>query len=547
MSSDLRRRARAVPWSAAGRGWSQRASEGALRRPDGSAAGSGTLAADAPLAPDRRSRWVAVGVVLVGSYAAVLNITVVGVALPAMAGDLGGGGLFGLDWVVTSFLVGVMLALPVTGWLADRFGRKVVYTASLGVFGLGALGCAAAPTMDLVVVARFVQGLGGGAVMPIGMAVVFDLFPPHRRGLGLGVWGVAIMAAPAAGPPLGGWVVTVVSWRWIFLIFVTVAAVAVALAVRWLPDVGHREARRLDVVGWALAAVGVAVVVLGFRQIGLWGPTSPATIATGLTALVTLAVLVRRSLHRAEPIIEFRMLAVPTYAVAMAVVSLLSLAQFAQLTFLPVELQVVRGLDARQVGLLLAPAAIGMAAMMPIGGWFVDRVGARAPVVIGLGLIANSLWQLAHLQPDGSQASLVRILVIQGVGMGLVFIPTTVSAMNSLPARFVAQASAVNNLTRQLGGAIGIAVLSAVLVADLGAVAPASPVIDQAQAAYNRVFLIAFWFVTAAALTAVFLPGRKRARQHHAERSEELADLYRPNGATGTPRVRGQTTEARLG
>lgn len=472
-----------------------------------------------------RSPWVAVAVVLVGSYAAVLNMTVVGVALPVIADDLGGASgavAVAVDWVVTGFLVGVVLALPLTGWLSDLIGRKAVYIASLVVFGIGALACAVAPTMEIVVAARVVQGFGGGALMPVGMAIVYDLFPPHRRGSALGIWGVAIMAAPAAGPPLGGWIVDAASWRWIFGVFVIVAAAAALLALRWLPDVGHREVRRLDAVGWVFAAVGLVVTVVGFRQFADWGPASPAALGTAAVGVTAFAVLVRRSLRRVDPIIEFRMFATPTFAAAMVLTSLLSLGQFAQLTFLPVELQVVRGLDARHVGLLLGPAAVGTAVMMPIGGWLVDRIGARVPVFAGLSLMAISMWNLAHLRPDGSELGLVVVLVVQGVGMGLVFVPTTVSAMNSLPGRFVAQASAVNNLTRQLAGAIGVAVLSAVLVADLGAVAPTAPAVEQAQSAYNRVFLIAFWSLVAALAVGVLLPGRAATRRHHAERAAEL-------------------------
>lgn len=471
----------------------------------------------------QRSPWIAVGVVLVGSYAAVLNITVVGVALPAMADDLNrAGGALAVDWVVTIFLIGVVLALPVTGWLSDRFGRKHVYMGCLLLFGLGALVCAAAPTMEMLVVGRFLQGFGGGALMPVGMAIVYDLFPPHRRGSAIGIWGVAIMAAPAAGPPLGGWIIDAADWRWIFGVFVIISALAVFLAVRWLPDVGHRDIRRLDVVGWMLAAVGLVVVVIGFRQVGEWGPTSVPTFVTAAVAAFAFAVLIARSIRHPHPIIDFRMFAVPTFAVAMALTAMLSLGQFAQLTFLPVELQVVRDLEPRHVGLLLAPAAVGTAAVMPVGGWLVDRIGARTPVIVGLCLLAASMWNLAHLRPDGSERTLVGVLVLQGIGLGLVMIPTTVSAMNSLPGRFVSQASAMNNLTRQLGGAIGVALLSAILVSDLGAVAPAAPVIEEAQRAYNRVFLVAFWSIVCAIGVALFLPGRATALRHHAERVAEL-------------------------
>lgn len=475
-----------------------------------------------------RSPWVAVGVILIGSYAAILNVTVIGVALPDIADSLStpsGTSATSVDWVVSAFLVGVVLVLPVSGWLADWLGRRRLYIVSLATFGAGAGLCVLAPTLELLVAGRFVQGLGGGMLMPVGMAMVYELFPPSRRGTAMGIWGVGMMAAPAAGPPLGGWLVTVGSWRWVFGLFAAVAVVAMVLAARWLPDAGHRDSRRLDVVGWALMSVGVVLLVLGSRELPQLGLASPVTIGAVVVVLVVTVVMIRRSLRLTSPIVDLDMFAVRTFRMSMVIVTVLSVAQFAQLTFLPIELQVVRGLDTQRVGLLLAPAAVGVAAMMPISGWLADRIGAKLPVTVGLAVMAVSMWRLAHLRPDGSDAEIVRILVVQGIGMGLVMMPTTVAAMNSLPARFVAQASAVNNLARQLGGAIGIAALSALLVADLGAVSPIDADVVKAQAAYNRVFLVAFWAtVMSCAIAVVFLPGRRRALADQEARAQELPD-----------------------
>lgn len=471
------------------------------------------------------SPWVAVGVILVGSSASTLDLSVIGVALPAIEEDFrGGGSAISADWIATAYLVGVVFALPLTDWLSGRLGRKAVYLASLALFGVGSFACALAPTLEAAVAGRFVQGLGGGALIPMGMAIVYDLFPPERRGAALGLWGLAVMAGPAAGPPLGGWVVTAVSWRWIFGLFVVVAAVSIALSLRWLPDTGEREPRRLDLVGWMLAAVGVTTLVVGSRRIGDWGPTSPGAGAVVVITIAIFGVLVRRSLRRADPIIEFRLFGVRTFGAAMAVTAMLSVGQIGQLTFLPVELQVVRQLDAYQVGLFLTPAALGTAVMMPVGGWLVDRVGARAPSVIGLSVTAFGMWELAHLEPDGSDASVVELLALQGVGIGLSFIPTTVAAMGSVPSRFVTQASVLTTLVRQLGGALGVAVLGAIVVAELGAVAPVDPPVDQAQDTYNLVFLVTFWIVAGAATVALLLPGRSATRQHQVERAAEAGD-----------------------
>lgn len=483
--------------------------------------------ADTPLQgrePPARSPWIAVLVILVGSYAAVLNITVVGVALPAIDESFGGDASLSVDWVVTVFLTGVVLVLPLTGWLADRLGRRRMYILSLVAFGSGAAMCALAPTMLVLIAGRLLQGFGGGALMPVGMAMVYDLFPPHRRGTAMGIWGIGIMAAPAAGPPLGGWMVSTVGWRWIFGVFVVVSALAVILAWLRLPDIGHKERRRLDPVGWALVATGVILMVLGSRQGNEWGWDSPVTWAVMAVAALCLALAVWWSRRRDDPIIEFEMFAGRTFATAMTLVALMSIAQFARLTFLPIELQVVRELDAQRVGLLLTPGALGVAMTMPVSGWLADRVGAKVPATIGLAISTVTMWQLAHLEPDVPQRRIAEILVVQGLGMGLVMMPTTLAAMNSLPARFVAQASAMNNLVRQLGGALGIAVLSAVVVASVGDVSPVGLPAEQTQAAYNRVFVIATWsFLFATIVAAIFLPGRKQARRDQDNRAAEMA------------------------
>ncbi|MEX2627643.1 MAG: DHA2 family efflux MFS transporter permease subunit [Ilumatobacteraceae bacterium] len=481
--------------------------------------------------PDRsptpaRSPWVAVGVVLVGSYAAVLNITVVGVALPAITDDLRGGGAPGADWVVTTFLIGVVVVQPLTAWAADRFGRSRVYVVSLLAFAAGSLLCALAPGMWLLIGARFVQGLGAGAVMPIGMATVYELFPPSRRGMAMGVWGVAIMAAPAVGPPFGGWMVDVASWRLLFVLFAAFAVAATALTLRYLPDVGNREPRPFDLLGWLLASTGVVALVVGSRQVADWGPLDTRTLAVAVIGVGVLVLVVMRSLRQTHPIIEFRIFAVPTFAAGTVVVWLSSMNQLGQLTFLPIELQVVRDLEAGHVGVLLAPAAIGVALTMPLGGWLVDRVGARAPVLVGSVLMAAGTFELSRLRPDGSERSLVLVLILVGVGQGLVFIPTTVATMNSLPTRFVAQASVVNSLNRQIGGAVGVAALSAVAVASLGSVAPeaADVVPGDAQDAYNRVFLVSAVTAVVCAAVCILLPGRRRTMADHRARAAEIPD-----------------------
>lgn len=475
-----------------------------------------------------RYPWIAMAVVLTGSYMVVLDTTVLGVALAQIAEDLQTSSAFGVDWVVTAYLVAVGITQPATGWMADRWGKKHLYVAALLFFTLGSGLSTVAPTLWTLIGARVVQGLGGGAMMPVGMAMIYELFPPNRRGTALGIWGVAIMAAPALGPPVGGWLVTNASWRWIFFVNLPIGALALFLAVRLLRDIGFREERPLDIRGWMLASIGIVGIVIVSRQASDWGWGSPVTLLLFAAGIAVLAWLVRRSLRHAHPIIDFRMFAVPTFSLTIALVALMIITQFARLTFLPVELQVVRGLTAQEVGLILAPGAIGVATTMPLGGWLADRIGSRVPVAVGVLVMTGSTWFIAHLRPDTPKSHLVAILVVSGVGTGLAIMPSTVAAMNALPTRFVAQAAAVRSLNQRVAAALGTAALAAFIAAQLGVVAPES--LDaagrvEAQDVYNQVFLIATGILVAVFVLALFLPGRKRMRQFQEYRADEHREV----------------------
>lgn len=493
---------------------------------DAESAGDAEAAARAEVRAARTGwrPWIVMGVVLIGSYLVVLNTTILGVALPQISADLGPGGLLDVDWVITTYLLAVVAVQPATAWFAGRFGHKRVYVTSLAVFALGSLLSALAPTLEALLAARFVQGAGGGALMPLGMSMVLAVFPPHRRGLVLGIRGVAVMAGPALGPPLGGLAVTQGSWRMIFVGLVALGLIAVPLAARLLRDPARREAKPLDTGGWALAFLGVALLVVGARQAGAWGFTAPPTLAALALGLTVLVLLGRRSLRRPHPIIEPRLLTTPTFVVSLLVVWMITVVTFARLNFLPVELQVLRDLSAQDVGLIMAPSAIGVAATMTLGGWLADRVGARGPLLAGLTVMCATTWQLANLTPDTSVWWITGVLLAQGLGTGLMRIPLNVAGINAVPNRLITQASALRSLNRQVASAVGTAVLAALVVAQLGSITPevtSAEDVAAAQAAYNRVFEVAFGVLLVALTAALAMPGRRRMRELQARRAEE--------------------------
>ena len=478
--------------------------------------------------------WVMMGVILAGTYLPVVSMTVLGVALPDIARDLGATSTLSTEWVVTIYVAAVALILPATGWLGDRFGRRPTYLAALASFGVGSVVCVAAPTFNLLVAGRVLQGLGGGILQPIAMATIYELFPVDKRGTALGMWGVAVMAAPAVGPPLGGWVVTNWGWRWIFVAMVVLSLIALVLAALLFRETGVREERTLDVRGWALAALGVLTLVIVSRQASEWGFGSPLTVGAVVVAVGAFVVLVWRSRRMTSPIIDLTMFQVPVFSITMVVITLMTMSQFARLNYLPVELQVVRGIDAQEVGLLLMPAAIGVAITMPIGGRLADRIGPRLPVTLGVGLVTLTTLGLANLTPTTPYPAIVALLVTQGIATGLAMMPTTIGAMNALPMRFVAQASSVIALNRQLAGAVGTAVLGAVIVVQLGAIAPAGLTapgeIQQAQDGYNHMFLLAAVLMGITTVLALFLPGKERTLEFQRERAREQEELLSPPG-----------------
>ncbi len=478
--------------------------------------------------PGDRYPWIAMGVVLIGTFMVVLDTTIVNVALPQIGIALGRSS--GIEWVVTAYMLAVGLGQPATGWLADRFGRKQVFVTSLGLFTAGSLLAALSPNLETLVAFRVLQGLGGGFMMPVGMTMIYELFPPDRRGTALGIWGIAAMTAPALGPVIGGYLATTVSWHWLFLVNVPIGALGVLAGVRLLRDTGYRERRPFDALGLTLASSGLVAWLLGFSGVTEHGWSSPRVSGTILAGAVLLTAFVRRQLRSEHPLIDVRMFKVPVFTLTIVIGWSVVLIQYGKLTFLPLELQTLRGMTPLDVGFLFLPAAAASALAFPVAGRLTDRIGPRIPVMTGAAFLAISAWILGHLSTTTPLSTVLTALVAQGLGTGLMMMPTVVTGMNALPARFVAQASAVRSINRRVAASLGVAILATIVTARLGSVSAAGIDPSQfptAQAAYNSVFLVAFGGAVLAFVLAWFLPDRRANRALHDARAaeQEAGDL----------------------
>ncbi|MGI9576585.1 MAG: MDR family MFS transporter [Microthrixaceae bacterium] len=485
---------------------------------------------DAKAAKGVAYRWVAMGVVLFGTFMVVLDTTVVNLGLPSMQRDFGT--VDGVEWVVTAYLAAVGIAHMSSGWVADHFGRKQAFIAAMWVFIVGSVLCAAAPSLEVLVAARVVQGIGGGVLLPVAVSTIYELFEPDERGRAMGIYGIAVMVAPAVGPVLGGGLVQAGGWRWLFIINIPIGLVAVPVAMRYLRDSGFRNDRPLDVWGLLLSGIGMALLLVGLSLGGINGWDRPVVIVALVASAVVLVVFCLHALRTPHPLVDMRILTRRVFAVGMVALGLLSVVQYSRLVYVPLELGSARGVSELQIGLIMLPSAIGIAVMMPLGGRMADKVGARLPVIIGVVLLLASFWPLAHLSTDTSLVTISAILFLGGLGSGLALMAPNILAMNSVPMKEVSQASGLSAVSRQLSAAVGTAILAAVFATIRP---PGSPDSSNAAAyidSYNTVFMIGFGVLVALLAVSMFLPGKSVARRLQQERSAEAAELHAAVAAT---------------
>ena len=442
----------------------------------------------------------AIVVVLLGSFMASLDTTMFGLALPQIGRSFGV--TDGVAWLVTAKLLAVGAVLPMSGWLADRFGRKRTYSSALWCFAIAA-GCAAiAPTFQLLLVCRVFQGFSTGVMMPVGMAMLMELTVRERQGRVLALWAVSNQLAPAFGPPVGG-LVTQIDWRWVFVLSALVALVCSLIGARILPNVGyHDPTYRLDVAGVVLSTLGLLLLVFGLNESRRWGLLAPETVACVGIGFTVLAVFVVHELRARDPILEVRLFRHAAFAISIVILAIINGVQFSRLIFVPLNLQEVRGMRPSEVGILfLVPALLAIVATT-FAGRVTDRSGPRRPIILGTALMTTALLGFGNLGLDWPVVAVLLLLCVQSVGFGIASPPVVVSGMSELEPAQLAQGAAIRAVVGQVGSVVTVSVMSAVVAAGSTATD------DRAQAAYNRAFFAAALLAAGALALAIRLPRR---------------------------------------
>ncbi|MEU3275051.1 DHA2 family efflux MFS transporter permease subunit [Saccharomonospora sp. NPDC006951] len=423
-------------------------------------AGSGARPADDKL--DRTVLKIA-GVVVLGAIMAVLDTTVVNVALQQLTIEFETS-FATIQWVATGYMLALASVIPLTGWAANRFGSKRLYMTAIVLFLIGSMVAGMAWNVESLIAFRVIQGLGGGMLMPASMTILTKAAGPQRVGRVMAVLGVPMLLGPIAGPILGGWLVDSVSWRWIFYINVPIGLIALWTAWRVLPSEERQPTGRFDFPGLLMLSPGLALLIYGVSDIPAAGGISATSVWLPMAAgIVLIGSFVARALKAENPLIDLRLFRNRTFSVAAITMTLFAVAFFGAMLLLPTYFLLVRGETALQAGLLLAPQGLGAMVVMPIAGRLADRVGAGKVVLPGLVLIVGGLAVFSQVGADTPYWALLSSLFVLGMGMGSSMMPIMSAALSTLTKDNVAQASSSLNIIQQTAGAIGAAVMSVIL------------------------------------------------------------------------------------
>ena len=448
----------------------------------------------------------ALSAVILGAFMAILDATIVNVALPTF-GRVFETSLQSLQWIITGYMLAAAAVIPLSGWLSDRYGAKRVYLVALVLFTAGSALCAVATTASTLTIFRVLQGLGGGMLMPVGMAILYRLAPPDKRGAVMGLFGIPMLLGPALGPVISGWLLEFASWPWIFLINVPVGAVALFVGLRSLPNLAaeHTEAR-LDTLGMLLGPLAFASLTYGISESTEAGWTGRSTV-TGITVgLISLAAFIARELTTTQPLLELRVFKNRDFSLAIMTNWLMIAGMFGTFFLIPVFLQQVRGYSPFQTGLTTLPNALVAAMTMPLAGRLFDRVGARPPVFVGLLIVMVAFWMLSGLSIATTAWDLMVPLAVMGGGMGMAMMPLGTHVLNSAPRNLVSRVTSLTGSCQNVVASLAIASFTTLLQSRFVANSAGEALTLEAQArSFGDVYGYAMLVIVLAAASTLLL------------------------------------------
>ncbi|MGD1045354.1 MAG: DHA2 family efflux MFS transporter permease subunit [Bacteroidota bacterium] len=412
-------------------------------------------------------KWWVLANVMIGTFMAVLDATIVNVGLPKIMAS------FGItvdkaEWVITAYMLVFAIMLSTSGWIADHFGYKRTYLLALFLFTLGSFLCGLAWDEDVLIIFRIIQASGAGLLTPTGMAIITREFPPQQRGIAIGFWSIASAASVSLGPMIGGYLIDNINWNTIFNINVPVGIVGLFATIIIQREYKTEHTRSFDVIGFLSMSVFLCALLLALTDgNAAWntrGWTSPFIISCFAISAFSLIVFLTVELSIEHPLIDLRLLKDFNFSLANGILFIFGFGMFGSTFLLPLYLQTSLGYTAFQAGSLFLPVGIIQALISPIAGYFSDKVNPKIPAVIGIILMALSLYVNSFLSLYSEHSQIMLALYIRGFAMGLMFTPLSTAALSNIPRRKIGQASGLFNVIRQVGGSFGIAFMSTLLL-----------------------------------------------------------------------------------
>jgi MFS transporter, DHA2 family, multidrug resistance protein len=413
----------------------------------------------------RVNPWIVTCSVMLATFMEVLDTTVVNVSIPHIAGNLAATVEEG-TWVVTSYLVSNAIILPMSGWLANYFGRKRLLLTCVAGFTVMSLFCGTATSLDSLIVFRVLQGLTGGGLQPLAQAILLETFPEKKHGQAMAAFGVGVLLAPILGPTVGGWITDNYTWRWIFYLNLPIGIISLIMMGRFVSDPHYikRGEGRIDLWGMGFLALG-----LGTLQICLDTGERHDWFASGYIrffatlCIFGLAGMLIRELTTAHPVVDLRALRNRCFATGVLLMSIVGFVLYASLVLLPIYLQTLLGYPAYNAGLALSPRGLGSLAMMPVVGYLTTKTKPHKLVAVGFVLGSITMFQLSGLNLDAGYWDILWPQVLQGVALSFLFVPLAAASIAGIPKERIGNATSIFNLMRNIGGSFGIAIMTTFL------------------------------------------------------------------------------------
>ncbi len=462
--------------------------------------------------------WRISSVVIVGAIMSILDTTIVNVALATLSADLHAS-IAQIQWVVTGYLLSLAAVIPLTGWMARRFGPKRVYLVAIVLFTAGSALCGLAQSTTQLIAFRVIQGVGGGMILPIGQLMMAEAAGPKRMGRVMSIVAVPAMLAPILGPTIGGLIIDNASWRWIFYVNVPVGAIAVIAGLRILPRGTTGEAGKLDTIGLLLLAIGLPLLTYGLAEVGVTGTFGVVrVILPCLVGLLLIGLFVLHALRIPRPLLDLHLYRRPTFAAASVAMFILGAALFGGMILLPLYWQEVRHYSVVDTGLLSAPQGLGMALVMPLAGKLTDRFGGGPLALFGVLVTTIATIPFAFVGPHTSALTLSIAMFIRGVGVGFAFMPAMTAAYASLKRSELSDATPQLNMLQRVGGSIGTALLAVVLQRALAG----EHTVAGMASAYGMAFLASAALTALAIIPCIVLMRAEHVTRRTAQLTEDV-------------------------